>query len=186
MINANDVKSCSALDAANFLIFLMKGTCDDLSNMKLNKLLYYAQGHYLKMYGVPLFKEKIYAWTHGPLIKEVYGMYKDYGDHAIENCDDSKALALDDNIKSFLLDIARVYGRFTASALRNMTHKPHSPWDQTAEGHEIPLSVIEMYFESCEQPIGFVTIDFDENSFIGYHDDSGVFVLPEDWRDEEI
>ena len=43
-----------ATDIANFLVYLMSDSCDDLTNLKLNKILYYAQGHYLKNFGVIL------------------------------------------------------------------------------------------------------------------------------------
>lgn len=180
------VKTCSAVDAANFLVFLMKDSYDDLTNMKINKLLYYAQGHYLKEYGSPLFTEKIYAWDHGPLVKEVYGKYKAYHDKPINSCDENEALALDDDIKSFLLEIARLYGRYTASALRNMTHKPNTPWDKTQNGTEIPISYISDYFNKHVESIKPIDVEINDDDFIGYHDDAGVFVLPEDWRDEEI
>ena len=179
-------KTCSALEAANFLVFLMKDSYDDLTNMKINKLLYYAQGHYLKEHGYPLFNEKIYAWDHGPLVKEVYGKYKSYHDKPINTCDEREALSLDDDIKSFLLEIARVYGRYTAPALRNMTHKPNTPWDKTQNETEIAISLINDYFVKYEEPIKPIEIDMSDDGFIGYHDDSGVFVLPEEWRDEEV
>ena len=40
----------------------------DISNLKLQKLLYYAQGHYLARTGVPLFDDVIQAWAHGPVV----------------------------------------------------------------------------------------------------------------------
>ncbi|MFD2419431.1 Panacea domain-containing protein [Amycolatopsis pigmentata] len=43
-----------------------------LSNLKLQKLLYYAQGHYLALTGRPLFDDEIQAWSHGPVVPAVY------------------------------------------------------------------------------------------------------------------
>ncbi len=39
----------------------------DVSNLRVQKLLYYAQGHYLAAKGIPLFDEAIQAWSHGPV-----------------------------------------------------------------------------------------------------------------------
>jgi uncharacterized phage-associated protein len=42
---------------------------DVISNLKLQKLLYYAQGFYLAIYGKALFEEDIVAWEHGPVVR---------------------------------------------------------------------------------------------------------------------
>ena len=38
----------TAIAVANYLLYIMGEAFDDLTNMKLNKLLYFAQGHYLQ------------------------------------------------------------------------------------------------------------------------------------------
>ena len=38
-----------------------------MSNMKLQKMLYYQQGFHLAMFGTPLFDEDMEAWMYGPL-----------------------------------------------------------------------------------------------------------------------
>ncbi|OQY42717.1 MAG: hypothetical protein B6240_13665 [Desulfobacteraceae bacterium 4572_87] len=50
---------------------------DLISNLKLQKLVYYAQGFYLALYDEPLFNEPIEAWTHGPVIRELYRSYNE-------------------------------------------------------------------------------------------------------------
>ena len=67
----------TATTAANYLLYIMGEAFDDLTNMKLNKLLYFSQGHYLKKYGRPLFNNVIEAWGHGPVVPEVYSTYKE-------------------------------------------------------------------------------------------------------------
>jgi uncharacterized phage-associated protein len=37
-----------------------------ITNLKLQKLLYYTQAWYLAFTGQPLFSESIEAWVHGP------------------------------------------------------------------------------------------------------------------------
>ena len=66
----------TATTAATYLLYIMGEVFDDLTNMKLNKLLYFAQGYYLKKYGRPLFDNAIEAWEHGPVVPEVYSAYK--------------------------------------------------------------------------------------------------------------
>lgn len=66
----------TAIAVANYLLYIMGEAFDDLTNMKLNKLLYFAQGHYLQRYGKPLFDNAVEAWDHGPVVPEVYTAYK--------------------------------------------------------------------------------------------------------------
>lgn len=64
-----------ARTVANYMLYIMGDAFDDLTNMKINKLLYFAQGHYLREYGEPLFDDGIEAWDHGPVIPAVYSAY---------------------------------------------------------------------------------------------------------------
>ena len=53
---------------------------EGITHLKLQKLLYYAQGVFLSMNnGNKLFSERIMAWEHGPVVKEVYDYFKSYG-----------------------------------------------------------------------------------------------------------
>ena len=79
-----------ATDIANFLVYLMSDSCDDLTNLKLNKILYYAQGHYLKNYGKPLFEDAIEAWQHGPVVHSVYHSYKCFNNQPITEYNEEK------------------------------------------------------------------------------------------------
>ena len=60
----------TAFDVANY--FLSIPEYEDLTNLKLQKLVYYAQGIHLAIYGKPLFNEAIKAWEHGPVVPELY------------------------------------------------------------------------------------------------------------------
>lgn len=51
--------------------------------MKLQKLLFYAQAWRLALKGEPLFVEEVYAWPWGPVVPNIYGMFKDFGRHPI-------------------------------------------------------------------------------------------------------
>lgn len=180
----------TAYDVANYLIYLLSDCCDDLTNMKLNKLLYYAQGHYLQKTGHPLFSDTIEAWDHGPMVNSVYQKYKSHEKTPIKKWDQSLVQNISDDDQVFIMDIAREYSRYTASALREMTHKPNSPWYKcyTPGGYhtEIPISLIQEYFNTKVSEIKSVEPDIDEDSFIGYRDSEGYLVLPKDWDDEAV
>ena len=55
-----------------------------ISNLKLQKLLYYAQGCVLAITGNILFNDDIEAWEHGPVVPTIYHLYKTFGRSGIE------------------------------------------------------------------------------------------------------
>ena len=57
-----------AIDIANYLLELFKFDEDGLTNLKLNKLLYYVQGCSYQRFNRPLFEDEIEAWNYGPVI----------------------------------------------------------------------------------------------------------------------
>lgn len=177
----------NATITANYLIYIMSDAFDDVTNMKLNKLLYYAQGHYLSKYGTPLFSDPIEAWDHGPVVPAVYSAYKRYGDRPITGYDQSTISAVTPQVSDILFGVARNYGKFSASALRNMTHVIDSPWDQVyhkGQAHtEIPLSLIQNYFADIGELKPAVK-QFKESDFVGRRDKDGILVLPKEWDDE--
>lgn len=178
-----------AKTVANYLVYIMNDAFDDLTNMKINKLLYFAQGYYLKKYGVPLFEDALEAWEHGPVVPEVYFAYKKYGEKPITDYDPSTVDKVSREAEEILYGVARKYGRYTASALRNMTHVVGSPWDLVYEkGHphtEIPTNFILRYFKEYED-LSTAEKQFKESDFVGYRDTDGILVLPKEWDDEEI
>ncbi len=107
----------------------------DLSNLKLQKLLYFAQGEYLaRTGGHPLFADRIDAWQHGPVVKEIYHDYKSFGTGDVTP-DDSHPFEwddVDDETAQFLIQVWNTYGGFGAWRLRNITHE-QPPWRDVFE-----------------------------------------------------
>ena len=65
----------SAQTVANHFVELLHDQ-GGISNLKLQKLLYYAQAWHLALYGEPLFRDRIEAWVHGPVVPPVFGAFK--------------------------------------------------------------------------------------------------------------
>ncbi|MEN8215986.1 MAG: type II toxin-antitoxin system antitoxin SocA domain-containing protein [Pseudomonadota bacterium] len=123
--------------------FLLKGDNEEESgicNLKLQKLLYYAQGFYLALFEQPLFDSKIEAWRHGPVCPEVYHKYKNHGRNLIPAPPDfNPTSVLSHEQIEFLDEVYDVFGQFSAWKLRNMTHD-EPPW----AGNEINASEISV------------------------------------------
>jgi len=122
-----------AIDVAKYFLSLTDEDAEDFtSNLKLQKLLYYAQGLHLALYDGPLFPELIEAWTHGPVVPQVYYTYKGNGSCAIPAPDDLDFSVYDEKTRELLDEIHNVFGQFSAWKLRNMTHE-EPPWKEVAD-----------------------------------------------------
>lgn len=118
-----------AYDVANYFILLWKGTEDAVSNLKLNELLYFAQGYAYAKLGRPLFSDDIEVWELGPVVRDVYKKYQSFGKSPIDIVDDSFDVdVFDEEELSLLMCVAADYGKYTASALIDMTHVNKLPW----------------------------------------------------------
>ncbi len=69
----------SVNDVARYVINYVNSNNDLISNLKLQKVLYFIQAKFLTEVGYPCFKEEIEAWDFGPVIPSVYHEYKQHG-----------------------------------------------------------------------------------------------------------
>lgn len=143
----------SALDIANWFLNynyqlreLEGEDTDDISNLKLQKLLYYAQGCFLAIKNRVLFNDKIVAWKHGPVVEDVYFKFKSYGSSGIKNPEQDELKEFDDETDALLREVYEVFGKYSAWGLRELTHK-EAPWKNTAQGCEIKTDLIKDYFK---------------------------------------
>jgi len=107
--------------------FLARSDPDEGDNLKLQKLLYYAQGFHLAIMKRQLFDDPIEAWRHGPVVRKVYAEYANYGANAIPPPDQFDARQLTEDERSLLDEVYRVYGQYSGWRLREMTHS-EPPW----------------------------------------------------------
>ncbi len=165
-------------DVADFFVQLLNQSEDDMiSNLKLNKLLYYAQGTFLARTGKPLFENRIEAWTYGPVIPEVYRKYKVFGKNPIfsdQNDIDMSVFSADE--ADVLYDVMREFGQYTGSKLVALTHQPGTPWSDANTRGELVISqsAIRDYFLKHPVP----SIDDRLNTPI-------VDALPAEWYDPD-
>jgi len=140
----------AASDAAKYLLSL-DAEGDLTSNLKLQKLLYYAQGISLALRDTPLFSERIEAWDHGPVCPPIYGQYKLHSSNAIPapvGFDPGSLPAEDCDVMN---EVHTVYGQFSAWRLREMTHEEPPYKDHYRPGVKgivIPQDALKAYFST--------------------------------------
>ena len=73
----------TAMEIAVHVINYVKGQNGHISNLKLQKILYYIQAAFLCERGEVCFDEKILCWRHGPVVQSVYNKFSIYGGEEI-------------------------------------------------------------------------------------------------------
>jgi len=119
---------------------------DDISNMKLQKLLFYAQSAFLAIKGEPLFDNKILDWQHRPVIKEIYEKYKDKGNQGIIKYDEKNLKDISKEDTNLLIDVYNLFGEYSAWGLRNLTHS-ENPWKTTKRNEVITTDKMAKEFK---------------------------------------
>lgn len=110
---------------ADFLIWESRERGDLLTNLKLQKLLYYGQAWHLALKDRPIFREDFQAWIHGPVLPSQYKRFKDCEWRPI--LDEIQKPELDSDLEKHLVEILNVFGAETATALELMIHN-EKPW----------------------------------------------------------
>lgn len=124
---------------------------DLMTDLKLQKMLYFAQCWHLARHGEPLFHSRIEAWEHGPVVPAVYSEYKKYGNNPI-HADSVDYSAFTYCEQDTVMDVFSYYGRYSASGLRELSHEAGTPWSQVyipgVKHIEIPVEVMKQYYQN--------------------------------------
>lgn len=116
------------MDAARYLVYLSYNDHTySLTPLKLQKVLYYAQGWSYVWDAKPLFLEEFEAWQYGPVNREVYDNFKVYKGQEIPDYEGTiPQYATFDELET-IKSVWEEYGAETAGNLVNMTHT-EMPW----------------------------------------------------------
>jgi len=123
---------------ANLLLDLAVAEDKPISNLALQKLLYFAHGHFLIATGTPLVSGYFECWTRGPVHSLVYRAFKDAGAQPIT----ARAMSRDlvtghvkvvapidsQDVTNHLRSVLFMYGRLTAGRLIEISHARNAPW----------------------------------------------------------
>ena len=140
----------SVLDVARYIIWYCKKKGYSISNLKLQKILYFVQAEFLVSTGTPCFKEEIEAWEFGPVVPEVYHEFKIFGSADIPKF---VCMRADESIlkkdKAIINEMVDQCGEYAASTLVEITHN-QDPWLNAYEkycNNVIEKEAIKQYFE---------------------------------------
>jgi uncharacterized phage-associated protein len=150
---------------ANLLLDLAKEENKSITNLALQKLLYFAHGHFLTSKETPLVSGYFEAWQYGPVHPLVYRAFDAAGAAPITLRAQSTNLmtgvqqvvggADSPEVVEQLKSVLIVYGRMTAGRLVEISHARNAPWAFIKEkgargvalGFRIPDDVIRDRFK---------------------------------------
>ena len=125
---------------ANFILDRAEELNVAVTNMALNKLVYFVHCDVLIETGDPLVTAKIEAWQHGPVFREVYHEFKRWGDKPIHGRAnrispitgevDVATVTFGSSEGERMKAIIDRYIHFSASQLRALSHVSDGPWDR--------------------------------------------------------
>jgi len=118
-----------AIDVAKYILARARQNGDLVTNLKLQKLLYYAQAWYMaKNEGRKLFEDDIEAWEYGPIVRELYNFFKRFSSDPINEYVDKKDIEkFSDKDKKFMDDFLSEFMDYSASSLVSAIHQDE-PW----------------------------------------------------------
>lgn len=128
--------SYSATTIANEFIKLSLLAGDpqhEVTNMKLQKLVYIAHGYSLGLALPPLIYNDIHAFEWGPVIPVLYKQLKEYKADKVDKLipNDAEVLPAFGAGKMLVDKVWAGYGSFDGLDLSRITHKPDTPWSKT-------------------------------------------------------
>lgn len=116
--------------------------CEPLTNLRLQKILYYMTLVFLAYMKEPCFSNKMEAWDLGPTVPKAYRTYAKYGAGEIPG---ERTLAMEvisPEHRKAMNELMDALDAYTTDQLI-MISKSHSPWKKNYvnyDTHEIPLS----------------------------------------------
>lgn len=158
-----------AQDLARYII--TKCTLDGkpISNLQLQKILYFVQGAFYYKLNRSIFDDPIRAWDYGPVIDNVYDMYKKHGSSTIHDIDINFESTFS---KERNPEATRELVDIVVESLREMdpwelvkiSHEDGTPWKKNYQmwWPTIEETQIENYFKNNDEIFKKLNIDFDK------------------------
>ncbi|EAH9416255.1 Panacea domain-containing protein [Campylobacter lari] len=118
----------NALDLAKYILYKSD---KDLSNLELQKTLYFTELDYIKKFDKHLINDDFEAWKYGPVARDVYCEYRNYGANSIDKPNDEIQLNLDNDELEIINDSIKKCNKQSYWILVEKSHKKGGAWEQS-------------------------------------------------------
>ena len=153
---------------ANCILDLAEDQGIALSNLSLQKVMFFCHAWHLVDTGQPLIKAEFEAWQHGPVLQYIYRQFKEFESKPIKTRagamnpltgrSEVVHYEIDANTVERLKRVVSFYGRLEPWDLVDLSHIKGGPWDQVWNhsgrinpGMKIPnIAVREFYSQAAK------------------------------------
>ena len=136
---------CPVLELAKYIVVKCIEDRHPISNLQLQKILYYIQREFLQKLGKVAFRGDIEAWPFGPVVPEVYYYFCGAGAMPITLCDDPTQNAINsfsEDELEMIDEIVKDKRKLNPWDMVNETHKKGAAWDSVYKGGQGNRKVI--------------------------------------------
>ena len=149
----------------NFLLANFDAVEFDLTNLRINKLLFFIQAGALRQMPEGLIRNHFEAWQFGPVIKPVFDAFKMHKESPITGPAEFLDYSLGQQIpvpfddireehRKIIIREFKAYSHFTTGQLVSLSHEANGPWDTVYRAHladptlspRIPNQLIREHF----------------------------------------
>lgn len=138
----------NVVDICSYVINYCNSKGYSISNLKLQKLLYFIQAYFLVTTSRPCFKETIEAWDFGPVVPKAYREYKLFGNANIP--DVSARIGINRDDEERIQTVVDACSEFSSTDLVRVTQN-QEPWKRAyfpGAQKEITQQSIREYFSA--------------------------------------
>jgi uncharacterized phage-associated protein len=135
-----ELAAYDAREIANFLLDWAAARKLEITQITLQKVLYFAHAWFLGRQGRALVDEEFEAWAYGPVLRSIHEQFRQHGDEPISTRairlnfatrrNEKVEYSFDEETVNALKRIFEFYSQYQPFALVEMSHEPGGPWDQ--------------------------------------------------------
>ncbi len=161
----------SSIAIANYFLKIAKDEGEELTHMKVQKLVYIAYGWHFAFFNKPMLSETVEAWRWGPVFPVLYAEFKHYANKPITkpgivpiNDVEEEEKVTEPDLQEFLQAVWNSYKSYSPIELSARTHQEDTPWRKTIEKHSnyqhmfpsslvISQDLIETYYKDLYEKL---------------------------------
>lgn len=129
---------------ARYVIYKQNIKAIEITNLKLQKILYYIQGYSLKLLSTPMFTNDICCWSYGPVVPDVYFEYSTSGADPLYSHGFSGSIFTTDQ-RNLIDKVIESCEKLTPFQLVSKTHS-EQPWIGTTSREIIKVETMKNFF----------------------------------------
>lgn len=140
-------------DIAKYVIYTSYKQGKYITNLRLQKILYFLQLIFLDIYNKPCFDAKMEAWDLGPAIPDIYKYYEEYGTQFLPPEKTSRNFKIKKEEKETIDSTISLLSKYSTIQLIGIV-KSQTPWKKNYvyyDSSEIPLEDLKEFVKVMKE-----------------------------------